>query len=143
MPDSPDVPDDVLDRLRALCLALPGVYEEQAWVGTRWRVRGRTFAHLLTIEGGRPEGHARAAGTAGPCRVLTFRSSGLELETLRRTGPPFFAAPWRDDEVGLRLDDGVDRAEVRELLTDSYCLLAPQRLAATVVRPEGDGAAFA
>ena len=87
----------LLAGVRAIALALPDAYEEQAWVGTRWRVRGRTFAHLLTIEDGRPEGHARAAGTAGPCRILTFRSSGLELETLRRTGPPFFAPPWRGD----------------------------------------------
>ena len=133
---------DLLAGVRAIALALPDAYEEQAWVGTRWRVRGRTFAHLLTIEGGRPEGHARAARTAGPCRVLTFRSSGLELETLRRTGPPFFAPPWRGDEVGLRLDDGVDWAEVRELLTDSYCVLAPRRLAAAVDRPEFDESAL-
>jgi hypothetical protein len=133
---------ELLAGVRAIALALPDAYEEQAWVGTRWRVRGRTFAHLLTIEDGRPEGHARAAGTAGPCRVLTFRSSGLELETLRRTGPPFFAAPWRGDEVGLRLDDGVDWAEVRELLTDSYCVLAPQRLAASVDRPDFDESAL-
>jgi predicted DNA-binding protein (MmcQ/YjbR family) len=129
---------DLLAEVRAIALALPGTTEEQAWVGTRWRIRGRTFAHLLAIEDGRPQGHARAAGTAGPCRVLTFRSSGLELETLRRAGPPFFAAPWRGDEVGMRVDDGVDRAELRELLTDSYCLLAPKRLAASVARPEFD-----
>ncbi|MDT0276867.1 hypothetical protein [Blastococcus goldschmidtiae] len=84
---------ELLAGVRAIALALPEAYEEPAWVGTRWRVRSRTFAHLLTIEGGRPQSHARAAGTAGPCRILTFRSSGLELETLRRTGPPFFAAP--------------------------------------------------
>lgn len=129
---------ELLVGVRAIALALPEVHEEPAWVGTRWRVRGRTFAHLLTIEGGRPQSHARAAGTAGPCPVLTFRSSGLELETLRRTGPPFFGAPWRGDEVGLQMGDGVDWDEVAELLTDSYCLLAPKRLAASVVRPEFD-----
>jgi YjbR len=133
------VDTELLAGVRAVALALPEAYEEAAWVGTRWRVRGRTFAHLLTIEGGRPQSHARAAGTAGPCRILTFRSSGLELETLRRTGPPFFAPPWRGDEVGLRLDDDVDWDEVGELLIDSYCLLAPKRLAASVMRPAVDG----
>ncbi|TFV68309.1 UNVERIFIED_ORG: MmcQ/YjbR family DNA-binding protein [Bacillus sp. AZ43] len=127
----------LLAGLRPIALGLPETYEERAWVGTRWRIRGRTFAHVLEIVGGRPQGHARAAGTTGPCWVLTFRSSGLELETLRRTGPPFFAPPWRGDEVGMVLGDDVDWDEVAELLTESYCLLAPARLAASVARPLG------
>jgi predicted DNA-binding protein (MmcQ/YjbR family) len=131
------VDHELVAGVRAVALALPEAYEEAAWVGTRWRVRGRTFAHLLSIEQGRPQSHARAAGTAGPCTILTFRSSGLELETLRRTGPPFFAAPWRGDEVGLLMDGDVDWDEVGELVTDSFCLLAPQRLAAAVTRPAG------
>ena len=129
-----------LAGLRPIALGLPETYEERAWVGTRWRVRGRTFAHVLEIVAGRPQSHARAAGTAGPRWILTFRSSGLELETLRRTGPPFFAAPWRGDEVGMFLDGDVDWEEVAELLTDSYCLLAPKRLAASIARPP-DGTA--
>ena len=40
------------------------------------------------------------------------------------------------------MDDGVDWAEVRELLTDSYCLLAPRRLVAAVDRPEFDESAL-
>ena len=130
----------LLAGLRPIALGLPEAYEERAWVGTRWRVRGRTFAHVLEIVAGRPQSHARAAGTSGPRWILTFRSSGLELETLRRTGPPFFAAPWRGDEVGMFLDDDVDWDEVAELLTDSYCLLAPKRLAGSIARPS-DGTA--
>ena len=135
-----DVEAVLLAGLRPIALGLPEAYEERAWVGTRWRVRGRTFAHLLEIVAGRPQSHARAAGTAGPRWILTFRSSGLELETLRRTGPPFFAPPWRGDEVGMFLDGDVDWDEVAELLTDSYCLLAPKRLAGSVARPP-DGTA--
>lgn len=135
-----DVEAVLLAGLRPIALGLPEAYEERAWVGTRWRVRGRTFAHLLEIVAGRPQSHARAAGTAGPRWILTFRSSGLELETLRRTGPPFFAAPWRGDEVGMFLDGDVGWDEVAELLTDSYCLLAPKRLAGPVARPP-DGTA--
>ena len=130
----------LLAGLRPIALGLPEAYEERAWVGTRWRVRGRTFAHLLEIVAGRPQSHARAAGTTGPRWILTFRSSGLELETLRRTGPPFFADPWRGDEVGMFLDADVDWDEVAELLTDSYCLLAPKRLAGSIAPPP-DGTA--
>jgi hypothetical protein len=42
--------------------------------------------------------------------------------------------PWRADEVGLVLGDDVEWTEVSELLTDSYCLLAPRSLAAAVAR---------
>jgi predicted DNA-binding protein (MmcQ/YjbR family) len=131
----PTIPAGFLDELRSLCLGLPEAYEEEAWVGTRWRVRGRTFAHLLEIASGWPPAYARAAATDGPCSVLMFRSSGQELDVLRSSGRPFFAPPWRADEVGMILDDDVDPAEIAELVTDSYCVLAPKALSRTVDRP--------
>jgi hypothetical protein len=135
------VSPDVLARLRAVCLGLPEAHEEQAWVGTRWRVRTRTFAHVLALADGWPPAYARAAGTDGPCMVLTFRSSGAELDVLGATGHPFFRPPWAPDVVGMLLepgdDGGVDWTEVTELLTDSYCVMAPRRLAALVERPPG------
>lgn len=56
----------ILDGLRSICLALPETHEEPAWVGLRWRVRTRTFAHVVRIEGGEPPAFARSAGTDGP-----------------------------------------------------------------------------
>jgi len=130
-----DVPPDILDRLRQVCLALPEVAEEQAWVGTRWVVRGRTFAHVLVVDAGWPPAYARAAATDGPATVLTFRSSGADAVALRAAGPPFFAPVWRAEEVGMVLDAAGDWDEVAEVLTDSYCVLAPKALAALVDRP--------
>ncbi|WP_219417905.1 MmcQ/YjbR family DNA-binding protein [Pseudonocardia nigra] len=130
-----DVPSGILTRLRAICLALPQTHEEPAWVGTRWRIRTRTFAHVLTIDAGRPQAFARAAGTDGPCTVLTFRSTGPELDVLRRAGDPFFAPPWGADVVAMVLDADVDWDEVAELLTESYCARAPRALAELVDRP--------
>jgi hypothetical protein len=130
-----EVLDEVLDQLRAICLALPEVCEEEAWVGVRWRIRTRTFAHVLIVDGGWPPAYARAAQSDGPITVLMFRSSGIERDALRDGGPPFFGVPWRADEVGLVLGDLVDWTEVAELLTDSYCLLAPQKLTELVERP--------
>jgi hypothetical protein len=115
------------------------VVEEQAWTGTRWRVRGRTFAHVVVIAEGWPGSYASAAGTDGPATVLTFRSSGPELDVLRRVGPPFFAPVWRSDEVGLRLGPATDWDEVAELLTDSYCVQAPKRLAGELLARCADG----
>jgi hypothetical protein len=130
-----DVPAGIVARLRPVCLGFPEAYEERAWVGMRWRIRGRTFAHVLTIDSGWPPAYARAARTNGPDCVLTFRSSGPELDALRAMGDPYFAPPWRSDEVGMILRAGVDWSEVAELLTESYCLLAPKALAEEVDRP--------
>lgn len=133
-----DVPGEILAPLRAICAALPEVIEEPAWVGVRWRVRSRTFAHVLSIRQGWPPAYAKAAATDGPAHVLMFRSEGPELDALRHAGPPFFAPVWRADEVGMVLPAAVDWAEVEELVTDSYCLLAPRRLRAEVRSDDAD-----
>lgn len=118
-----------------MCLALPETYEEQAWVGTRWRVRGRTFAHVLEILDGAPPASAAAAGTDGPAHVLIFRSSGIELDALSaRAG--FFKPGWGPQIIGMPLDESVDRTELGELITESYCDRAPKKLIALLNRPE-------
>jgi hypothetical protein len=132
-----EVAPEIVERLGSVCLALPEAYEEQAWVGTRWRIRKKTFAHVLMIDAGRPPGYARAAATEGPVAVLTFESSGPELAALSETGRPFFKPPWRPTVVGMVLDAGVDWDEVAELLTESYCVLAPKKLGELVERPSG------
>jgi YjbR len=120
-----DVPYDIEARLREHCLALPEAYEERAWVGTRWMVRKRTFAHVLGIE-----------DEAGPTVVLSFRSAGEDLEMLRHAGHPFFVLGWGRDAIGMVLDVATDWGEVRELVTDSFCVLAPKKLTALVNRPD-------
>ena len=59
------VPEAWVERLAAFALALPDAYQEEAWIGERWRVRGRTFAHVLPVEEGRPEAYSRAWAAAG------------------------------------------------------------------------------
>lgn len=125
-----DVPPEVLDELRPICGGLPETYEEPAWIGIRWRIRKRTFAHVFTVEGE----HSRARNGEPTC-LLTFRSPGDELEALVATGYPFYKADWGVDVVGLVLEPDVDWDEVGELLTESYCVLAPKRLAAQVGGP--------
>ena len=121
-----EVASEVLAAVRAVCLGLPDAYEEPAWVGTRWRIRTKTFAHVLLIDVGWPPAYARAAGEDGPVTVLMFRSAGEELGALRNSGHPFFAPPWRADEIGMVIETDVDWAEVAELLTESYRALAPR-----------------
>ena len=136
MTEYADVPPDVLARMRTICMGLPDAYEEQAWTGTRWRVRKRTFAHVLTVEGQTTSSHVRASMAEGLTTLVTFRSQGEELEMLRSSGHPFFYAGWGRDVVGMVLDDGTDWDEVAELMTESFCVMAPKKLVALVERPE-------
>ncbi len=120
-----DVPDEVEIELRERCLALPDAYEEHAWAGTRWMVRKRTFAHVLGVE----------TDGAEPLVVLAFRSAGEELEVLRHAGHPFFSLGWGRDAMGMVLDERTDWDEVGELVTESFCVMAPKKLVALVERP--------
>jgi hypothetical protein len=129
-----DLPPEVLDPVRAACMALPEAYEEPAWIGARWMVRRRTFAHLLPVAPDRSPAFVRAVGSTEPAVVLTFRSAGPELEVLRAMGPPFFPVPWGPDVVGMVLvprtpGNDVDWTEVAELVTESYRVRAPRMLA--------------
>jgi hypothetical protein len=135
MNEHTEVSTEIVARLCGLCTALPEAHEENAWVGTRWRIRTQTFAHVLAVDGGWPPAYARAAANDGPITVLTFQSSGDELEAFGRIGHPYFRAVWRPGIVGMILEPDVDWNEVAELVTESYCLLAPQRLVALVNRP--------
>jgi hypothetical protein len=133
--DPGEVPAEVLVRLRAVCLALPETYEEPAWVGTRWRIRKKTFAHVLRVAPGEPPVHAREASVDGPNTVLIFRSQGEELAVLTDTGYPFYRPAWGRDVVGMILRPDVDWAEVAELLAESYRVQAPKKLALLVDHP--------
>ena len=135
MAGSGDVPPLIEDRLRAVCQGLPDAYEEPAWVGTRWRVRGRTFAHACTVEADNPTSHARVFATNGPVCVVTFRAAADEVAGLIGSGFPFYWPGWGNNVVGLVLNAQTDWGEVAELLTDSYCVQAPKKLARLVDRP--------
>lgn len=123
-PEYSDVPPGIVATLRAVCQGLPQTTEQAAWAGTRWQVRRRTFVHVLAVDS--PEGSAT---------VMTFRSSGDELDALHAAGHPFFRPGWGTNVVGMVIDDAVDWDEVAELVTESYCVLAPKKLVALVDRP--------
>ncbi|HEX2894650.1 MAG TPA: MmcQ/YjbR family DNA-binding protein [Marmoricola sp.] len=120
MPDRPDVPIVWLDRLREL-IDFPECTEEPAWTGVRWRVGGATVAHVF--------------GGEDQLFRITFRAEPDEVLAFEHLGDPYFRASWGRNVVGLLLDDRTDWEELGELLTDSYCLQAPQHLADQVSRP--------
>lgn len=136
-PSAPDLSPATVARVGAICLALPESHEEDAWRGVRWRIRRRTFAHLAHVDPDDGSVFSRAAPVPHALAVLTFRSSGEELEALVRGGYPFYKPQWSPSVVGLALEPDVDWDEVAELLTESYLLLAPRGLARLVDRPPG------
>lgn len=126
-----NVPAKTLARLRAICLALPEAYEEAAWVGTRWMIRKRNFAHVVEIRDGWPPAYARAAGRDAAI-VLTFRAAGMLYDTLRTTGAPYFqpawGTRWGTKVIGMTLGKRVNWDEIETVITESYRLLAPAKL---------------
>lgn len=117
----PDVPPAMIDRLRELVAELPECREEDAWVGLRWRVGTATVAHVF-------------GGEDGLFRII-FRGEPGEVMAFQHLGSPYFKASWGTDVIGMTLDDTTDWEELGELLTDSYCLMAPGYLVEQVVRP--------
>jgi hypothetical protein len=122
--DYADVPAAVVARLRSVCLLLPESVEKQAWAGTQWRIRDRMYAHVLTVD-----------FVDGPVTVMTFRSSGPELDALRGAGHPFFRPAWGANLVGMVLDADVNWDDITELVIESYCALAPRKLVRQIERP--------
>ena len=126
MPDDLDVPEALVRHVRLACAHLPEAYEEQAYTGVRWRIRGSTLVHVQTRR-----------FEQGPITWMTFHAAGEELDALVAMGDPF-APGWGAGLVAmvLREDGSTDWEEVRELLTESYCLLAPKKLVALLDRGE-------
>lgn len=113
-------------RVAPYARALPEAYEEDAWTGVRWRIRQRTIAHVMVMTPDR--GDHYDLGLTAPVPILTFRSSGEELLALTLAGAPFFKPDWAPTIVGMLLGDDTDWTEVGELVTESYRMLAPQKL---------------
>lgn len=121
MAERPEVPEAMVARLREILAAFPKCLEDDAWVGVRWRVGQETVAHVF--------------GGEDQLFRIVFRGEPDEVVAFEHLGPPYFKAGWGGNVVGMILDDDTDWDEVAELLTDSYCIQAPAKLAGLVERP--------
>ena len=109
-----------IDRLRAICLALPETVEKEAWGDPTFRVRDRIFAMEK-----RGDGRVSVWCKAPP---------GSQAVLVGADPAAFFVPPYVGPKgwVGMRLDRRPDWKEVATLVRRSYRLIAPRRLAATV-----------
>ena len=135
MPSPGDVPPEILDQLRRICRELPEAYEEPSWIGVRWRIRARTVAHVYTPDPDSAAVYASHTVDGEAPTVMTVRVPVEDLFGLTARGFPFFRAPWGDNVLAVVLGDHTDWTEIAELVTDSYCEMAPKFLAARVIGP--------
>jgi predicted DNA-binding protein (MmcQ/YjbR family) len=127
--DAPvEVPEDIVERVRTLCLALPEATVRVDYSVTRTRstahsfdIRRRSFCLLVAME----------SPTGRSVPLLVLRADPDERDALLSHGHPFFL-PRRAarDRIGVWLTDDTDWEEVGELVTDSYRALAPKKLTA-------------
>jgi hypothetical protein len=126
-----EVPEDIAERTRALCLALPEVtvrvddsLSPARSTAYSYEIRRRSFCLLV----------ARLDSAGQPAPLLVLRAGPAEREALLSTGHPFFASRAGRDRIMVVLTDDTDWAEIRELVTESYRILAPKKLTALLGR---------
>jgi len=124
-----EVPPDIVERVRTLCLALPEVTVrvDESLVRTRstaWSfdIRRRSFCLLVSFEN----------ATGKPVTQLVLRADPEEREALLFIGPPFSASRAGRGRIRVVLTDDTDWEEIRQLVTESYRVLAPKKLTALV-----------
>jgi hypothetical protein len=121
------VEDRRLTRVSKICLALPEATRQDLGSHASFLIRKRTFAYFLNDHHG--DGIVSIA-----CKVLAGDNSALAAAQPGRFYLPAYIGPrgW----VALRLDIGEpDWQEGGELITGSYRLIAPRRLALSIKLP--------
>ena len=127
-PSAPvEIPDDIVQRVRSLCLALPEVTirVDHSTTGARstaysFDIRGRSFCLLVAV--------AEPKGKIVP--LLRLHADHDERDVLLAIGHPFFAPRAGRDLIGVLVNARTDWVEIRELVTESYRVLAPKKLTA-------------
>ncbi len=111
--------EDPVSRLRALCLALPEVTEKVSHGEPTWFVR-KVFVMLAD--------HHHDDRLAFWCAA----PPGAQEELVAAEPERFFRPPYVGGRgwLGVWLDVPVDWAEIAEIVTDAYRVIAPKKLVA-------------
>jgi hypothetical protein len=117
-----------VDRLRAICLALPEATEKLAWGEPTWRVRGKLFAQLDDHHHGAEHLAVWLPAPLGEQEAMIF------ADPQRFFRPPYVGQRgW----VGVRIDRRPDWTVVTRLVEQAYRQVAPPALQETVGAPAG------
>jgi hypothetical protein len=113
---------DPYERIREICLALPGTSERESHGEATWFVGKRVFV----TSADRHHDDRRAVWLAASAGV---QETLVEAEPARFFRPPYVGGRgW----LGVYLDVLIDWDELAAQLTDAYRLIAPRHLADTV-----------
>jgi hypothetical protein len=115
-----EVPEDIVERIRTLCLALPEVTVRIG--GSLTRARSTAQSSCLPA--------AREDPAGKPVPLLVSRAGPDERETPLSVGHPFFAPLAGRDRIAVVLTGDTDREKIREPVTESHPILAPKKLTA-------------
>lgn len=139
-PDEPDAPDargerrdghipdrvhdQALERVRAICLALPEVSERLSHGSPTWFVRGKTTVTTFVDD---HHGDGRLA-------IWCPAPAGVQETVVDQEPERFFVPPYVGHRgwIGVRLDVDVDWDEVAGVIEDAYRKVAPRRLVAAL-----------
>jgi hypothetical protein len=113
--------NELIKRLRDICLAFPAVVEKEAWGECTFRVTGgKMFA--MTDNNHHNSGHLAVWVMAPP----TVQETLIRSMPKRFFKPPYVGAKgW----VGVRLDARVDWGELAAIVRDGYLMSAPGKIA--------------
>lgn len=110
-------PHSPVDRLRAICLALPDTTEKTAWGEPTWRVHGKLFAQL--------DDHHHGAD-----RLAVWLPAALGVQELlvKRDPARFFVPPYVGPRgwIGVRIDGRPNWRLVTTLVHDACAHVAPR-----------------
>jgi predicted DNA-binding protein (MmcQ/YjbR family) len=115
----------ILDRVRRVCLALPGAYEKIAWSAPTFRVGERQFAMFVDDHHG--------VGFAG---VWLKAPDGAQEELVASDPKRFYVPPYvgKGGWVGVRLDGRTNWKLLAGLLVEAYQGAAATQTAARIAR---------
>ena len=118
MPQRKKRPRSGLDRLRAICLALPDAAEKLAWGEPTWRVKGKLFAQLDDHHHGAEHLAVWLAAPLGEQEAMIF------VDPERFFRPPYVGPRgW----VGVRIDGKPDWTLVAKLVEQAHREVARRR----------------
>lgn len=116
---------DPLERLRAICMALPEVTERLSHGAPTWFVRDKSV-FVTFWEHGHHASDFPHLWCAAP--------AGVQGELVATEPSRFFRPPYVGGRgwLGVRLDVEVDWDEIAEICEEAYRVIAPKRLVATL-----------